>query len=258
MTETEVTEINVAYPEATDLHLRLSLGACRLQISPGEGEEWVKGTYTAPTGALPVKIAQEGGTVRISQEVRMAGLTGVFGSPPAFELALGVGRPYELTLELGAAESKADLGGIPIRRLTIKQGAGKFAFDFSAPNPEAMSLLELHAGAVGLEMANLANANFAEMKVDGGAAAYKFDFGGSLGRDAHARVTAGVSSVEIHVPTSTAARISSESVLASMNVGDGFTKKEGAFWTPAALAGDAPVLTIRANVSVGSLALYAT
>lgn len=258
MTDIEITEINVAYPEATDLHLRLSLGACRLQVSPGEGEEWVKGTYKAPTGALPVKIAQEGGTVRISQEYRMTGLSGVLGSPPVFELALGMGRPYELTLELGAVESKADLGGIPIRRLTIKQGAGKFAFDFSAPNPEPMSLLELQAGAVGLEMANLANANFAEMKVDGGAAAYKFDFGGTLSRDANARFTVGVSSLEISAPASTAAKIRSESVLSSMNVGDGFTKKEGAFWTSAALAGDAPVLTIHANVSVGSLAIHVT
>jgi hypothetical protein len=38
--ETETAEINVAYPEATDLHLRIRVGACRLKIVPGDGGAW--------------------------------------------------------------------------------------------------------------------------------------------------------------------------------------------------------------------------
>jgi hypothetical protein len=258
MTDLDVTQINIPYPEATSLDLRISVGACRLRITPGGGEEWVAGTYTTPTGALPVKIERQGGTVRITQEYKAAGILGAFGTPPAFDLALGDAKPYALTLEVGATDSDFDLGGIPLTRLSVKQGAGKVAFDFSAPNPQPMSLLDLDAGAVGLEIKNLAHANFAEMRVDGGAASYEFDFGGTLRRDAHVNIRAGMSSVEINVPASIAAKIGTESIIAGLSVGDGFTKKEGAFWTEAALAGATPVLTINASVSLGGVTIRTT
>jgi hypothetical protein len=121
-----------------------------------------------------------------------------------------------------------------------------------------MSLLKLDSGAVGLTMNNLANANFAEMTVDGGAAGYVFDFGGSLQRDAYVRITTGMASVEVRIPSTTAAKITTESVLGGLDVGDGFTKKEGAFWTEAATAGTTPVLTIHANVTIGALSLRTT
>jgi len=253
------TPINVAYPEASNLHLKIKAGACRLKVLPGDGATWVAGAYHDPAGALPLRIEQEGGSATITQEYRSAEWWNLLGgNAPSLELALGGARPYALTLEVGASESTFDLGGLPITRLFIKQGAGKAGFDFSAPNPQPMSLLDLDAGAVGIEMKNLANANFAEMSADGGAASYQFDFGGALRRDAHIRVTTGMSSVDIRVPASTAAKITTESFLGGLDIGDGLTKKEGAFWTQAALAGSTPVLAIHANVTMGGLQLRTT
>jgi hypothetical protein len=63
------------------------------------------------------------------------------------------------------------------------------------------------------------------------------------------------SSVELIVPASTAARISSASLLSDLEVSDGFSQQEGAFWTPAAAAADRPLLTIDASVEVGQLKL---
>jgi hypothetical protein len=40
-----------------------------------------------------------------------------------------------------------------------------------------------------------------------------------------------MSGVEVSVPASTAARVVSETTLGSVDVGDGFTKREGAFLT---------------------------
>jgi hypothetical protein len=163
-----------------------------------------------------------------------------------------------LTIEAGASETDLDLGGLPISRLEVKQGAGKYRIDFSAPNPQVMSLFDLDAGAGDIELSHLVNANFAEMSIDGGAAAYRLDFSGTPQRDAYVKISTGVSSVEIRVPASTAAKISTESVLGSIEIGDGFMKKEGAFWTEAALAGKRPVLTIRTSVALGSLRLQVT
>ena len=67
-------------------------------------------------------------------------------------------------------------------------------------------------------------------------------------------VETGMSGVEVSVLVSTAVRIVSETTLGSVDVGDGFTKREGAFLTQGALSGEAPVLAIRAGVRLGLFA----
>jgi hypothetical protein len=131
--------------------------------------------------------------------------------------------------------------------LVVRQGAGKFELDFSAPNPQAMKQLEVSSGAAGIELENLANANFSEMRFSGGAAGYELDFGGTLLRDAEAKIEAGLSGVEIKIPASTAAKIVAETTLGRVDVEDGFTKREGAFWTEAGMTGKRPLLTMLAD-----------
>jgi hypothetical protein len=257
-TET-TTPINIAYPEAGELQLQIGVGACRFRITPGAGDAWVQGTYVDPTDALPLKVEENGGRVSITQERNPAKFSGRWNSgPPHLDLGLGTTQPYTLTLEGGASEDRFDLGGLPLTRLVMKQGAGKFTIDFSADNPQTMSRLELQGGAGAIEMRNVANANFAEMTVDGGAASYKFDFGGALQQDGHVRISAGMASIEISVPAGTAARITTSSTVGSVHAGAGFTKRDGAYWTDAAVAGRQPLLTIEASVSVGSLRLLTT
>ena len=60
------TKIDVAYPEASDLHLKLGVGACRIKVSPGDSAAWVAGTYDDLSGALPCKVEQQGGMPRIT------------------------------------------------------------------------------------------------------------------------------------------------------------------------------------------------
>jgi hypothetical protein len=67
-----------------------------------------------------------------------------------------------------------------------------------------------------------------------------------------------LSSVEIVVPATTAAKIATESPLGHIELGDGFTAKEGAFWTLAAMNGHTPLLTISASVALASLRLRAS
>ena len=91
--------------------------------------------------------------------------------------------------------------------------------------------------------------------MNGGAAGYKFDFGGTLQRDARVSIVAGMSGVEIRVPGSTAAKIATETFLGGVDLGDGFMKQEGAFWTRAAVEGRTPVLSVHANVTLGGLVI---
>ena len=85
-----------------------------------------------------------------------------------------------MIVETGASELEMDLGGVPVSSLLVRQGAGKFELGFSAPNPHQMELLEISSGAAGIELENLANANFSEMRLSGGTAGYELAFGGTL------------------------------------------------------------------------------
>jgi hypothetical protein len=158
-----------------------------------------------------------------------------------------------LTLETGASEGSLHLGGLPIRRAVIRWGAGKGTIDFGEPNPVRMSLLEVSAGAVGLEVKHLAQANSAEMSLQGGAAAYLLDFAGNLQQDMHAQITTGLSSVEIRVPGATPTRFIAESFLGSLDVSDGFTKKDEAFQNAAALQGKHPLLVVNTSLALGTI-----
>jgi hypothetical protein len=255
MAEKEPTSISVGYPDAESLHLRFAVGACRLSIRPGEAEPWLAGTYTDPTDALPLKVRESGGTVRLSQRRRWTEMFGWLGGVPSFDLALGTGRPYHLSVETGASDCILDLGGVPVTRLTVRHGAGRMEIDVSAPNPEPMSRMALSGGAGEMQLRNLGHAHAEAIRIDGGAASYVLDFGGALQSACDVRVTTGVSSVEIRLPASTAATVVSELVMGGLDLGDGFTRQEGAYKTAPAVAGEGPELTIRASVALGALKL---
>lgn len=255
---TTATPIEIPFSEGTDLHLRLTVGACRLHIRPGDGPQWVAGTYDDPSNAVPLRIDLTGNTARISQTFDWPSSWGTFRQPPTFDLLLGKGRPYMLTIEGGASEAELELGGLPLRRLTVKYGAGKQEIEFSAPNPEPMDQLVVACGAASLEMEGLANANFTEMTLEGGAAGYELDFGGVLRRDAQVRINAAVSGVALTVPASTAVKMSGEAIMGGIDTGDGFMKREGAWWNEAALAGKTPTITINARMTMGGVRLEQT
>ena len=253
------TPIQVAYPSVDNPHLRIALGACRFAARPGEGDEWIAGTYSDPTDRRPLRIVEEQAGVTITEaEPSFERIPAVFRGVPRYELEFGKEKPFALTIETGASDFELDLGGVPLRRLMVRQGAGKFELGFPQPNPEPMELLEISSGAAAIELENLANANFSELRLSGGAASYELDFGGVLSRDAEVSIETGLSRVVVSVPSSTAARLATETTLGSVDLGDGFTKREGAFLTEAALSGDGPVLSIRAGVRLGSLQLRTT
>ena len=253
------TPIHVAYPAADNPHLRIALGACRFTARPGEGKEWVAGTYHDPTDRRPLRILdEEAGATITEEQPSFERIPAVFGGVPRYELEFGKKRPFALTIETGASDFDLDLGGVPLSRLVVKQGAGKFELDFSLPNPEPMELFDVSTGAAAIELENLANANFSEMRLSGGAASYDLDFGGTLSAGRRGEHRDGDLGVTVSVPGSTAARVAAETTLGSVDVGDGFAKKEGAFFTEAALSGGGPVLKIRAGVRLGALQLKTT
>jgi len=254
------TPIDLAFPDdagGDPLELRIALGPCRVRIGAGTGPLWATGRYDDPTGVLPLQVTQEGHRARISQSPTARSMPSST-RPPSLELQLGTARPYQLEIDGGANETVADLGGIPLLRLVFRHGAGKSDVDFSRPNPADMAAIEISAGGVAMDLRNLANANFAEMTVSGGAAQYRVDFGGELRRDGEVKLNAGVASVEVRLPAATPARVRSESLLGALDVGDGFMTREGAYWNEGAAAGRTPMLHVAINSVLGAVTVRST
>ncbi len=165
--------------------MRIALGACRFQARVGEGETWITGVCHDPTDRRSPRILEEGASVTITEaEPSFERIRAVFGGVPRYELRFGKESPFALTIETGASDFDLDFGSIPLSQLMVRQGAGKFELDFSVPNPHHMELLDVSSGAAGIELENLANANFEVMRLSGGAAGYELDFGGVLLRNA--------------------------------------------------------------------------
>jgi len=252
--EAKTHPIEIEMPAEGERHLSFAVGACVFKLGRGEHEAWVEGTYTDPTGSIPPHVDVSGGSARISQRAELDRIPRL-REPPVFDLRLGTSAPYSLTIEGGAMDVRCDLGGLPLTRFEARLGAGQLRFAFDEPNTERMEVLRVSAGAADLQLHGLANANAAELVVDGGAAAFHLDFGGTLARDATVRVNTGVVGVDVTVPADTAARVLAKTTLGAVDASKAFTREGREYLTPAAVEGHTPVLTIEATVTLGQLDL---
>ncbi len=249
--------VHVAWPDAPQASVRLSVGACRLRLRPGSAAALVEGTYDDPTGTLPLSVTAEHAEVRISQQTRLSDVRGFKAAVPTLDLALGTGRPLALSLATGASDVHLELGSLTLQRLGVRLGAGSAEIAFSSPAQGEMERFECEAGAASVTMRGLGFASPERLVVVGGAASYDLRFDGPLRRDVSARVTTAGASVGLHVPLTTAARIGVVSVLAGLSVRDGFQTWEDSFWTQAGVDGQHPLLSIDASITLGSLEIGA-
>jgi hypothetical protein len=251
----DLLKIDVPFPTTADLSLQIRLGPCRVRFTPTDGPSFITGTYTDQTRTLPVEVQTQGGVVTISQ--RFAPMSFSTVDVPRLELGISRARPFALDIQAGASDNSFDLGGLPITRLALRAGAARFETDFSLPNPTPMTLLELGMGAGSFIARHLANANFGELRLGGGMSASTLDFSGTLQRDAHGRIDAGLASVDISVPGSTSARVTAKAFAAGKSV-VGLTAKGDAYYTAPALEGKHPLLELEVSMAFGNLTISAT
>ncbi len=251
------TRVDIAYPDTTQLSLWLRLGPCRVRLATTDDDVWVRGTYDDPTGMLPLEIRSEGGSALIAQRLDLGAGFGAV-SAPVLDLAIGRGRPFALTMEVGAGDHALDLGGLPLTALTVKAGAGRYELDFSTPNTAAMSVLEIAAGAGAVGARHLANSNAAAIRVSGGVGRCVLDFGGELRRDMQARIDAGLAGIEVSVPATTPARITTKAVAAGTSVVGPLTRRGDGIYTAPGLEGRSPRLVADVTIAFGALDIRAT
>jgi hypothetical protein len=223
-------EISVKAPDG-DTSLTLTFGAGKLALAPGS-KNLVDGTAKYNIPDFKPEIKTEGGNVNISQgNYKMTGFPAMNDMKNEWDLKLG-SVPMSLIINSGAYEGKFDFGGLALTNLSVNDGAAEVTADFSAPNPEKMSVLSYKTGASNVTLKNLGNANFATLLFESGAGNYTLDFGGKLLRDGSVNIRSGMSNLTLVIPASVAATVKVSSGLSNVQFpagwsqnGDTYTQK---------------------------------
>jgi hypothetical protein len=249
----ETIEIEIPAPDSEQVtEVKLEFGAGELNIDPGDSDYLVSGTATYNVEEFEPEITATEGRVKISQQVDDINLIPVLGDDleNRWDLALG-SFPMELDIAAGGYQGEFNLGGIPLRKLHIAEGAAKTDVSFSEPNPVEMDTLRYDTGASQATLTGLANANFREMDFRSGAGDYRLDFSGELQQDADVSIKSGLSSIVIIVPEGTPATVRFEGGLVNVDR-SGSWRISGGLYT---LTGDGPELTITVEMGAGNLEL---
>ena len=103
--------------------------------------------HSDPTDRRPLRIVEEEAGVTITEsEPSFERIRAVFGGVPRYEVEFGKERPFTLTIETGASDFDLDLGGVPLSRLTVRQGAGKFELGVRNPTQSPWNCWRSPAG----------------------------------------------------------------------------------------------------------------
>lgn len=250
------TPIRAPYLDVAVPTFSVRLGACRLRITRAapDAAAWIEGTYRDPGGEDPVKLHVEDGRVTLSQDRPLDRAVGLLHGVPSCSLALGTAAPFRLEVETGASDVDLELGGIPLRSLAVRAGAGRVEIDVDTANPADADEVTLQVGAGGLDARRLGNLAASRMRVDSGAAGVVLDLTGELRRHLDVRVSAGMSGLRLRLPEDRPARLHATTTLGSQDIGDGFVTRDGAVST---LVDGEPVVEVTATVALGNLLVRA-
>ena len=202
----QTERISVPAPDADAATVNLKFGASdSFRLRPG-AESLVEGNVQYNLDQLKPVVTTSGDSVTIEQRARNLNLSTKLLNQ--WDLRLSDAVPMSLNVDAGAYKGTYDLGGLRLRAVDVNQGAAESSYDFSRANPEQMDHLAFSSGAASVELSNLVNANAGRMSFDVAAGSYTLDFGGALARSVAVDVKAGASSLTIHVPRGTPARVS--------------------------------------------------
>lgn len=248
---TETVSVNEPLPTGVEeVDLTINMAAGKLSLSGG-GDGVIAGEIRYNVAEWEPKVENTGGQVTLTQG-DSDGFQGLPDDDVVNDWNLKLGDiAYDLTVNAGAYDGSLDLDGVPLRGLTVHDGASNAEVEFNSLNPEAMDELRYETGASSVKLIGLANANADRVVFTSGAGDYQLDFSGDLQRDMDVSVDSGVSSVRIIVPAGTNVIVTVDSGLSDVDT-DGNWSHSGDRYE---LSGSGPTITIDVDMGLGSLTL---
>jgi hypothetical protein len=147
----------------------------------------------------------------------------------SLSVGLPSNTPMSVSVKLGAAEAKLDLGGLLLERLIYETGASDTHIRFSEPNPGVAEYCSFKAAAASFRVDDLGNSGCRRITLSGGVGELELDFPGEWSHDATADINVGLGGIEPRVPVGLGVRIEKSTFLMSFDA-PGFEEQEGGVW----------------------------
>jgi len=230
----------------------IKMAAGKLELSGG-AKNLIEGSIEYNVPDLKPTISRNEDIVSIIQDISLDSPGIPVGNiVNKWNLQLG-NYEMNLVIDAGAYDGIIDLSGVPLSSLSVSDGASSSKISFNKANPIVMEYLNYRTGASNIQLYGLSNANFKEMKFDGGAGAYTLDFSGELKQDCTVNISSGVSNLKIIIPENTSSNILLTGGVNNIYLSGTWTVEDRQYWTD----GDGPNLNISVDMAVGSLELVA-
>jgi hypothetical protein len=131
--------------------------------------------------------------------------------------------PANVSIDVGAASSTLDLGGLTLNNLHFRTGASQTVLRFDEPNRGPLQHMTIDGSAGIIRATGLANARAAAITVQAHLGAVDLDFGGEWTTDITADLRLVLARAVLHVPRDVGVEIEASRVLSSFNP-EGFTR----------------------------------
>jgi hypothetical protein len=236
----------------------VEFGAGTLRIGPGPAgslyrmqASYDRNRYDAVSrwdgarGAVTLGLRSRGeGGIRVSSDKELAQSADIRFSPQA---------DLDLTLELGAAKSVIELGGLRLAQLSLETGASQTDVLFSQPNPVRCTRAAFSAGAAALTVRGLGNSRCEVIRFDGGVGSVMLDFSGAWPADARFEASIAVGGLTLRVPKRVGVRLQLDKFLASFQPA-GFVRQGNTYLSENYATAERH-LDVKVSTSFGGLAV---
>jgi hypothetical protein len=220
---------------AQEIVVSLEFGAGELLIAGADQSEAavLDIDYDARRGDYLAEYRMRGKTGYLDLETILRRHRDIDTQDNRWDVTLSSRYTHEVDAEIGASDAELELGGIPIRDLSLDIGAASALLTFDKPNPVRLEIFDMDVGAASLEAEMLGNANFERLNFSGGAGSFELDFRGEYKGESRVSIEVGLGSCDITLPDGVPVRIESEGDgwLSSIDVHGGPAKEieEGLF-----------------------------
>ena len=254
---TETLTIDEAVPDGAEVvDLTINMAAGQINLSGG-AEGALSGEIKDNVVDWNPAVTVDGSAITVDQGTDDQADNGfsLLGDNIINDWTLHLGDvPYHLNVNVGAYDGTLDLSGIPLRSVSINDGASRSEVTFTSANPVSMTTFSYSTGASAVTLTGLGYANADEVTFSGGAGDYTLDLSGDLTRDLRVTVSAGAATVKIEVPASAPVVVVVDGSINDVDT-NGTWDIEGTQYSTLGATG--PRISIGVEMSVGSLTLTA-
>jgi hypothetical protein len=145
-------------------------------------------------------------------------------------LGLARGVPMELTLALGATDSRIDFTDLAVSRMHAEIAASDARISFGTPNPVSLRELSIHSAAAGLKVSQLGNARASNVRLSTAVGDVDVDLSGAWTGEMALDVHAVMGSITVRVPRDVGVRASVSKFFGGLDTPN-FTERGGAFYS---------------------------